>query len=171
MSPHVEAGPAFRAVGASLAQHMSGKGLAAGIGLEFRIGPVRIGPELRYTHWGNDGVYTTTPYHAVSNRNQLEILAELGTAPAGSVGAPSRHAGWSNRVSLGVKGGLPFTPGFIADELDRVSYPATRCGNFSPAACTTINPTVQRNTASRNYLLGPTVEVHLPFSLSVEGDA
>jgi hypothetical protein len=25
----------------------------------------------------------TTPYHAVSNRNQLEILAELGTAPPG----------------------------------------------------------------------------------------
>jgi len=156
VKPYVEAGPSFRAVSASLAKYMSGTGVSAGIGVEFRIGRLRIAPEVRYTHWGNDGVYRV-PYHAVSYPNQVEFLAGLAAAPAPFGTTPSRPShGLSKYLSLGVKGGLPFTTAFIEDEFAKVIYPPVRCGDFSPtASCTPVNPSVQTYTASRNYLVGP----------------
>ena len=104
MKPYVEAGPSFRATSASLAQHMSGVGFSAGIGVESHIGPLRIAPEVRYTHWGSDGSYTV-PYHASSYPNQVEFLAGLATAPAAFGTASPAGSGWLRRLSFGVKAG------------------------------------------------------------------
>jgi hypothetical protein len=169
IKPYVEAGPNFRAISASLAQHMSARGFSAGIGVESHIGPLRIAPEVRYTHWGSDGSYAT-PYHAKSYPNQLEFLAGLATAPADSRTSLAGKE-WRRHISLGVKGGLPFTGGFLVDEFDKVSYRSVSCGDFSNIPCTNVIGTVQTYTASRNYLVGPLVEVHLPRNLSIEADA
>jgi hypothetical protein len=170
VKPYIEGGPAFRANSASLARHMSGTGVSAGIGVEARIGHLRVSPEVRYTHWGSDSTYST-PYHAVSYPNELEFLAGVATAPGGSGLVSQVASGWSKYVSVGVKGGLPFTTAFVSDEYAKVTYPPISCGNFSSVACTTADPTVQTYGAPRNYLVGPMVEVHLPLHLSVEANA
>ena len=167
MKPYIEAGPNFRAISASLAQHMAARGFSAGIGVESRIGFLRIAPEVRYTHWGGDGNGTTL-YHASSYPNQVEFLAGLATAPADS-GTSLTGKEWRRHISLGVKGGMPFTGAFLADEFGKVSYPSVGCQWFT--SCTAVTGTVQTYTASRNYLVGPLVEVHLPLDLSIEADA
>jgi hypothetical protein len=167
VKPYVEAGPAFRATSASFAEHMSGRGVTAGIGVEAHLGHLRIAPEVRYTHWGRDGAYDLL-YHAVSYSNQVEFLAGLSTASS-AMGANSQSgSGLKKYLSFGIKGGLPFTTAFIADEFSRVTYGGGTCGDFS---CPATNPTVQTTTASRNYLVGPTIEVQLPRNVSIEGDA
>jgi Outer membrane protein beta-barrel domain len=170
IKPYVEAGPSFRAISASLADHMSATGVAAGVGVEMRFGPLRVAPEVRYTHWGSDGSYTSL-YHAVSYANQVEFLAGLSTAPTGGGTNARTNNGWRRYVSLGVRGGLPFMTAFVNDGFGKVSYPSTRCGDFSPTACIASDARVQTSRASRNYLIGPSVEVHLPLSLSLEADA
>lgn len=172
MKPYVEAGPSFRATSASLAQHMSGVGFSAGIGVESHIGPLRIAPEVRYTHWGSDGSYTV-PYHASSYPNQVEFLAGLATAPAAFGTASPAGSGWLRRLSFGVKAGLPLTTAFLSDEFGKVSYPSIRCGDFgpNPSDCADASATVQTYRASRNYLVGPLVELRLPLNFSVEADA
>ena len=62
---------------------------------------------------------------------------------------------------------------FIADSYARVTYPPVRCGDFSPSAtaCLSSEATVETHRASRHYLVGPSVEVHLSRTISVEGDA
>jgi hypothetical protein len=171
IKPYLEAGPSFRAISASPAQHMSGTGFSVGIGVESSVGRFRITPGFRYTHWGRDGTYNT-PYHAVTYPNQVEFLAGLATGPAAAGITPSTHAGWRKHLSLGVKGGLPFTTAFLSDEFGKVNYPPTTCDPFTPpATCTISNPTVQTYSASRNYLVGPMVQVHVLSGLSIEGDA
>jgi hypothetical protein len=171
IKPYVEAGPSFRVTSASLAQHMSGAGFSASVGVESHIGPLRIAPEVRYTHWGSDGPYTV-PYHAASYPNQVEFLAGLATAPAAFGTASPAGSGW-RRLSFGVKAGLPFTTAFLSDEFGKVSYPSIRCGDFSPNPnnCAAASATIQTYSASRNYLVGPLAELHLPLSFSVEADA
>lgn len=169
MKPYFEAGPTFRAVGASVAQHISGTGFSAGIGLESRIGHLRVAPEVRYTHWGSDGFYNAS-YHTVSSPNQVEVLIGLSTAPTGFNNKTSIKGGLSKYFSLGVKGGLPFTSTFIVDEFSKMAIPSIRCGDFSPTACTPANPTMQTYKASRNYLVGPMIEVHLPTGISIEAN-
>lgn len=166
LKPYLEAGPSFRA---SNAQHISAKGVSAGVGVETRVGRFRIAPEIRYTHWGSDGNYTTF-YHPTSYPNQLELLAGLATAPAAS-GYSLGGKEPLRTISVGVKAGLPFMSAFLRDEFGKVSYPSIRCGNFSGTPCTDITGTLEMYWASRNYLLGPSVEIHLPLNLSVEGDA
>jgi hypothetical protein len=166
--PYVEAGPSFRAISGLLAQHMSGKGFTAGIGVESTVGHFRITPEVRYTRWGADAAYNTL-YHAVARQSQIELLA--GLAPqSGASNTPQTISGWRQRLSIGVKGGLPFTTAFLSDAFGRVSFPPVVCGDFINTSCTTANATVQMYRASRNYLIGAMVEVHITDNFSIESD-
>jgi len=54
VKPYLEAGPSFRAKSSEISW-LSSSGLTLGGGVEVKLGRVRFGPELRYTHWGSDG--------------------------------------------------------------------------------------------------------------------
>jgi hypothetical protein len=77
VKPYVEAGPIFRYV-LSKVQYLSDTGIAVGGGVDFKLPVIRIGPELRYSHWGAD---SASPLLNVSlppsNKNQLEFLIGL----------------------------------------------------------------------------------------------
>ncbi len=171
IKPYLAAGPSFRATSSSLGKYMSRTGISAGIGIETRVGPLLIAPEVRYTHWSSDGTYASS-FHVTSYQNQVEFLMGLATGSAVHRTTSPSAAGWRKYLAVGVKGGLPFTTAFIADSYGRVTYPSVSCGNFSPSvtACPISEATVEYHRASRNYLVGPSVEVHLPLHLSVEAD-
>jgi hypothetical protein len=77
VKPYVEAGPIFRYVASNI-QYLSNTGFAVGAGVDFKLPLVRIGPELRYSHWGSDSaspaLNVTLP---PSNKNQVEFLVGL----------------------------------------------------------------------------------------------
>lgn len=77
VKPYVEAGPIFRYVGSKV-PYLANSGLEAGAGVDFKLLLVRIGPELRYSHWGQD---SASPLRKVSlppsNQNQVEFLIGL----------------------------------------------------------------------------------------------
>lgn len=166
VKPYIEAGPTFRT---SLPQNISTKGISAGVGFEAQVGPFRIAPEVRYTHWGSDGT-NNAPYYPVSYPNQIEFLAGFATGPVARAGSASLEG--RRLISIGVKGGFPFTTAFRVDEFEKVTYPPVSCGDFSSnnISCS-VTGTAQQFKASRNYLVGPMAELHLPYSLSIEGDA
>lgn len=73
VKPYVEAGPSFRTVGGQFNGNFSNAGFTAGAGVELRLARFRIGPEIRYTHWGADA--TNAPVLGFSsNQNQGEFL-------------------------------------------------------------------------------------------------
>jgi hypothetical protein len=170
VKPYLAGGPTFRATAASLAKHMSGTGVSAGIGAEARVGPLLVSPEVRYTHWGSDGDYPSS-YHVTSEQNQIEFLVGLAMQTRVPGITSPVAAGWRRHLAVGVKGGWPFASAFIADSYGRVSYPSVSCGDFSSATCGISDATVETHRASHNYLVGPSVEVRLPLHLSIEGDA
>ena len=161
VKPYLEAGPSFRVA----EKYMSSSGITAGIGIEAKLWRFRIAPEIRFTHWGRDGSNYPPVYHAVSYPNQVELLAGIATAGGAGKTASRTGRGFSERISFGVKGGVPFMTAFIMDSFGKVTFPSTPC---SPVGCLT--STVQEFRASRNYLIGPTVELHLPLDLSMEAD-
>jgi hypothetical protein len=161
VKPYLEAGPSFRVA----EKYMSSSGITAGIGIEGKLWRFRIAPEIRYTHWGRDGSNYPPVYHAVSYPNQVELLAGIATAGGAGTTASRTGRGFSRRISFGVKGGVPFTTAFILDNFGKVTLPSTPC---SRVACPT--STVQEFRASRNYLIGPAVELRLPLDFSVEAD-
>lgn len=134
MKPYLKAGPSFRATSGSPAQHMSGTGFTVGIGVESNVGRFRITPEVRYTRWGADGP-SNTIYQAITRQSQIELLAGL-TPDSGSQRTTQTLTGWRKYLSVGVKGGLPFTTAFLNDGFGRVTLPSVRCGNFSSSNCT-----------------------------------
>ena len=73
IKPYVEAGPSFRTLGGLLGGNLSNAGFTAGVGVELRLARFRIGPEIRYTHWGADPTSATT-IGISSNQNQGEFL-------------------------------------------------------------------------------------------------
>jgi opacity protein-like surface antigen len=79
VSPFVEAGPSFRSVtNQSLSGiQLSGEGFTAGVGVEAKLGPIKIGPEVRYTRWGGDSNPAMSSLQAQSNVNQVELLLGL----------------------------------------------------------------------------------------------
>ena len=161
VKPYLEAGPSFRVA----EKYMSSSGITAGIGIEAKLWRFRIAPEVRYTHWGRDGSNYPPVYHAVSYPNQVELLAGIATAGAAGKTASRTGRGFSQRISFGVKGGVPFMTAFIMDNFAKVTFPSTPC---SRVGCPT--STVQEFRASRNYLIGPAVELRLPLDFSVEAD-
>src|SRR6185437_7816944 len=74
--PYIEAGPSFRAL-ASRGNYLSGKGITAGLGIEANALLLRIAPEFRYTHWGNDAPAPRGVFYSPSNRNQVEFLVGI----------------------------------------------------------------------------------------------
>jgi len=175
LKPYLAGGPSFRATAASLPKQMSGTGIAAAIGIETRIGHLRLAPEVRYTHWGADSAYPS-PNHVTSYQNQVEFLMGLATGATGSgasgTTSPSA-AGWRKHLAVGVKGGWPFSNAFIQDSYSRITFPPILCGGFgpNPIACPIADATVETHRASHGYLIGPSVEFLFPLHLSIEGDA
>ena len=172
IKPYLAGGPSFRAIAASPAKHMSGTGVSVGVGIETRVGPLLVSPEVRYTHWGTDGAYPSS-YYVDSAQNQVEFLMGLMMRSGTSGVASPSISGWRKYLSVGVKGGWPLANAFIADSYSRVTYPPLQCGDFSTniTTCPTSEATVETHRASHNYLVGPSVEAHLPLHLSIEGDA
>jgi hypothetical protein len=77
VKPYVEAGPIFRYV-LSKVQYVSNTGFALGAGVDFKLPLVRIGPELRYSHWGSDSASPAVNVSLPpSNKNQVEFLIGL----------------------------------------------------------------------------------------------
>jgi len=75
VSPYIEAGPIFRAVGAR-SSYLSNDGFAIGGGVDIKLLVLRISPEIRYSRWGKDA--TVTGFLAApSNINQAEFLVGL----------------------------------------------------------------------------------------------
>ncbi len=77
VKPYVAAGPIFRYV-LSRVQYVSNTGFALGAGVDFKLPLVRIGPELRYSHWGSDSASPAVNVSLPpSNKNQVEFLIGL----------------------------------------------------------------------------------------------
>lgn len=76
IKPYVEAGPSFRTVGGQAGNYLSNSGFTTGIGVELRVSRVRIGPEIRYTHWAGDSAGAQL-FGFKSNQNQGEFLVGL----------------------------------------------------------------------------------------------
>jgi hypothetical protein len=75
VSPYIEAGPIFRAVGAR-SSYLSNDGFAIGGGVDIKLLVLRVSPEIRYSRWGKDA--TVTGFLAApSNINQAEFLVGL----------------------------------------------------------------------------------------------
>ncbi len=74
IKPYVEAGPSFRTLGGLLGGNLSNAGFTAGVGVELRLARFRIGPEIRYTHWGADASDAASNLGFRSNGNQGEFL-------------------------------------------------------------------------------------------------
>jgi hypothetical protein len=77
--PYIEAGPSFRTLGGTLGSSLSDKGFTGGAGIELNALLLRVAPEFRYTHWGNDTAPNPSGGASVipSNRNQVEFLVGL----------------------------------------------------------------------------------------------
>lgn len=73
IKPYIEGGPSFRTVGGRAGNYLSNDGLTFGVGIEVRVARVRIGPELRFTHWGSDASGASVNGFS-SNQNQGEFL-------------------------------------------------------------------------------------------------
>jgi hypothetical protein len=73
LKPYIEGGPSFRAIGGTASNYLSNDGLTFGVGLELRVSRLRIGPELRFTHWGSDASGASANGFS-SNQNQGEFL-------------------------------------------------------------------------------------------------
>ncbi len=73
VKPYIEAGPSFRTVGGQFGGNLSNSGFTAGVGVELRLAKFRIGPEIRYTHWGADSS-NAAQLGFSSNQNQGEFL-------------------------------------------------------------------------------------------------
>jgi opacity protein-like surface antigen len=50
------------------------EGFVFGGGLEFKLGKLRITPELRYTHWGSENFHDPVASLLRTNRNQGDFL-------------------------------------------------------------------------------------------------
>ena len=73
VKPYVEAGPSFRTVGGQFGGSLSNSGFTIGTGIELRLARFRVGPEIRYTHWGADSS-NAAQLGFSSNGNQGEFL-------------------------------------------------------------------------------------------------
>ncbi len=72
VKPYIEAGPSFRHV-SNAGPNLSNTGFALGAGVEVGLLKFHVSPELRYTHWGSDGLSQPFP-NLHSGQNQAEFL-------------------------------------------------------------------------------------------------
>jgi Outer membrane protein beta-barrel domain len=77
VKPYIEAGPSFRAKSSEISW-LSSRGFTAGAGVELKLGRLRVGPELRYTHWGSDAPPSAAVlFNPLSSTNQAEFLVGI----------------------------------------------------------------------------------------------
>ncbi len=91
IAPYITAGPSFQLVTnitessitiltpATVVSHPPPDrrviaGFAAGAGLGFSLGPLRISPEVRYTRWAAENFNFTESNHIGTNLNQVQLL-------------------------------------------------------------------------------------------------
>jgi hypothetical protein len=98
--PFVEAGPSFRTRKNQPPSEPSQFGFAAGLGAEFRKGPLRLTPRIRYTRWAADG----GARYLLTKSDQVEVLAGIGY-----VTSPSSWKVRGRRLRLGLVAGIPLT--------------------------------------------------------------
>jgi len=72
VKPYVEGGPSFRYVGAG---NFSSAGFILGLGVEIKIGRIRIEPDIRYDRWGADAQSVSA--YPPSQLNQAEFLVGI----------------------------------------------------------------------------------------------
>lgn len=58
-------------------QNATSPGVTGGIGVDLTLSRIRISPEFRYTHWGNDTYGTIQGFYTIHNRNQADFLLGL----------------------------------------------------------------------------------------------
>jgi hypothetical protein len=143
-SPFLEAGPTFRTAGNLNGTNPSHYGLAAGAGVEARLGKFRIAPELRYIRWAEDSSSGT----ALTRSDQVELLTSFTTG-----GFEGGHA-FGPHISLGVMAGATLIPDFRSVTVSQTST-FTDMFSSSPGA----------------FLLGPMVEIGIAGGFFFEGDA
>jgi hypothetical protein len=102
MRPFVEAGPSFRTRHDPAPTEPSQIGGTVGTGLEFRVGPFRVSPGIRYTRWQYDGDYP----RIATKRDQIEFLTGISYARP----LPSLQFG-GRKLRFGFVGGTPLTGG------------------------------------------------------------
>ncbi len=74
VKPFAEIGPSFRAIGNVSIAPPSHHGVTAGVGVELRLGRIRISPVFRYSRWAGDGA---NPVGAHSFQNQAQVLVGI----------------------------------------------------------------------------------------------
>lgn len=79
MRPFVDAGVVYRHVSGMTSQylatdHASSVGGAVGAGLTFKVGPLRLSPEIRYTHWAERPFANGLGPIFFSTNNQADLL-------------------------------------------------------------------------------------------------
>lgn len=113
VTPFVEAGPSFRPWlyrgGAARA------GVTGGVGLQFRVGCLRIEPTIRYTRWGADERYSY--FYTPAKPDQFEFL--IG---AGAESATLRPTIFGRQLSAGALGGF----GLSGDFPEKEGYSSAR---------------------------------------------
>jgi opacity protein-like surface antigen len=67
-------GPFLTNSGAQSVSSSSGVGFALDGGLQFKLGPVHISPEIRYTHWGSNQISSAFNNVIRTNDNEGQIL-------------------------------------------------------------------------------------------------
>jgi hypothetical protein len=78
--PFVNAGVVYRHVSGTVTSsflapnHASSVGAAVGAGLTFKVGPLRLSPEIRYTHWGTRPFANGLGPIFFSTNNQTDLL-------------------------------------------------------------------------------------------------
>ncbi len=81
IKPYIEGGVAFARL-TNIGEvpeldHENNFGIVAGAGIEFKLGPVRISPEIRYNNW-TDRFFNSPGGYLRSNQNQATFLVGLG---------------------------------------------------------------------------------------------
>jgi hypothetical protein len=100
--PFIEAGPSFRTRHNPAPTEPSQIGGTAGVGVEFRMGRIRVAPAIRYTRWQYDGDY---PRFA-TKRDQVEFVTGISYATS-----PSSWRLGNRKLRFGLVAGTPFTGG------------------------------------------------------------
>jgi hypothetical protein len=76
LRPVAELGPTFRADGNFNGPTPSHYGAAAGVGVEARVGRLKIAPTLRDTYWARERT-ALSPFRPSTRRNEVELLVTL----------------------------------------------------------------------------------------------
>jgi opacity protein-like surface antigen len=72
VKPYIEAGPSWRTLASGI-DHLSNSGVTVGAGVEVQALLLRIAPEFRYTHWGEDS-HNGVAQTFTSKQDQVEFL-------------------------------------------------------------------------------------------------